>query len=86
MSTINELILKSAQMTSLLREYKSAKIYEKCKYHVVRDEKCQFERYFLVKIDEEKVVIWGTLDELKRHITSRRINQDEVYNIECLYI
>ena len=86
MSIINELILKSAKLTLLLREYKQSVFYEKCKYHVVGDDKSGLERFILINIDESRMVIYGTPDEIKRHVTSRNINQDEIYNIESLYI
>lgn len=72
-------IEKSQQLTALLIEYREAKIYEKCLYHVV-SQPDRSNMFFLVEIKTGTIKRDGTPDKLKGWLRLRQISPKTVYN------
>jgi len=67
------------KLTALLIEYREAKIYEKCLYHVVSQSDRQ-NMFFLVEIKTGTIKRNGTPDRLKGWLRLRQIKPETVYN------
>lgn len=72
-------IEKSQQLTALLIEYREAKIYEQCLYHVV-SQPDRSNMFFLVEIKTGTIKRDGTPDKLKGWLRLRQIAPETVYN------
>lgn len=76
---MQSVIEKSQKLTALLIEYREAKIYEKCLYHVVSQSDRQ-NMFFLVEIKTGTIKRDGTPDRLKGWLRLRQISPETVYN------
>lgn len=82
---MDELILLSEKMTSLLKEYKESKIYESCTYHVIKDQNCfPVNRYFLYRIEDKKQILYSNKEKIISWLSIRKIETNTVYNYEIL--
>ena len=77
------LIENSQKLTALLIEYREAKIYENCIYHVVNQPDRQ-NMYFLIEIKTGTIKREGTPDKLKGWLRLRQVKPDTVYNYEAI--
>lgn len=76
-------IEKSQRLTALLIEYREAKIYNNCLYHVV-SQPDRSNMFFLVEIKTGTIKRDGTPDRLKAWIRLRQISPKMVYNYEAI--
>lgn len=82
---MNGLIEKSQQMTTLLIEYREAKKYESCLYHVVKEMPHPRHEYFMLfDIVSQKMVRDGSKQYIQSWLNRRKVPDDKVYNIESL--
>ena len=77
---IDNLIEKSEQKTTLLKELKESAIYESKIYNLIKMRMGSKDFYMLYLISNKQEVISGELDRIKSHLRLHKIDISDIYS------
>ena len=78
-NTVEKIVSAKKKQIELLSELVEIEKYEKCKYHIVQNNR-PISQYILIRLKDNAFVSFGSIERIKSYLNIRAISKDLVYN------